>query len=250
VRTKRFNTLHTSACSLNSGAVDGGSQVASSTSGNCWIKSPSTLIDPRNFGAYEDVQRLSGVVTSTSGSCTVSVAGANFSSADTGKYIVITDAVSGAANGPTYYGAIQAGSSGTSAIVSPCPSFSTSQTQYVYYGHDDSTAWNNAIVYAGSLFNTGGISGQPQINGGGLSSGVYTASINLSKNVQLGNIDFVALGVTMGLSNTGVVSITGSYSGSLYVTADAAFLPLNACYTSSGAISGARIGWDRIRPSA
>jgi len=56
-------TLQTSACSLNSGAGDGGSQVASNTPNNCWILSKSKIWDVRNFGAYCNYNVFNGTGT-------------------------------------------------------------------------------------------------------------------------------------------------------------------------------------------
>jgi hypothetical protein len=215
-------------------------QTATTPGTGSYIFAGGAIIDPQQLGAYEDVQRLSTTVTTTASSCNVTVTGANFSSADTAKNIVITDAVSGAANGASYSGTIQSGSSGTALVVSsPCPTFTTAQTQYVYYGHDDSAAWNAAIGYAGTLVNSSVISGQPQINGGGKASGVFNAPVNLNQNVAVANFDLVALGTThLPISSTGVLEIGSTYTGNLYGMADAAFLPVNACYASGAGING------------
>lgn len=43
--------LSKSACSLNSGAGDGGGQLPSTTPNNCWLIGAHTFYDPRNWGA-------------------------------------------------------------------------------------------------------------------------------------------------------------------------------------------------------
>jgi hypothetical protein len=47
-------TLQNSACSLNSGAGDGGSQIASNTSGHCWLLNTQTEYDARVWGIKPD----------------------------------------------------------------------------------------------------------------------------------------------------------------------------------------------------
>lgn len=56
-------SLQNSACSLNSGAGDGGSQVASATPNKCWIMQQPTVWDVRNFGAYCDYNSGTGTGT-------------------------------------------------------------------------------------------------------------------------------------------------------------------------------------------
>jgi len=46
--------LQNSDCSLNSGAGDGGAQVASSTSGHCWLLTPQAPYNARTWGAKGD----------------------------------------------------------------------------------------------------------------------------------------------------------------------------------------------------
>jgi len=47
-------SLQTSACSLNSGSGDGGSQIPSNTSGNCWVLTPVKSYDVRTWGVKAD----------------------------------------------------------------------------------------------------------------------------------------------------------------------------------------------------
>lgn len=47
-------TLSTSACPLNAGAGDGGSQIPSNTAGNCWVLASGTTADVRIWGAKLD----------------------------------------------------------------------------------------------------------------------------------------------------------------------------------------------------
>ena len=115
------------------------------------------IIDPLALGAYENVKVLYGVVSNNS-TCTYNIPSPGIPASDAGKQIVITIANNGVASTPTYYGTIVSATPGSSATVvvssSPvaCPSFSgTTQSQTIYWGTDDSTAWNTAIAYAGSL---------------------------------------------------------------------------------------------------
>lgn len=55
--------LQTSACSLNGGAGDGGSQIPSNTAGKCWVLQKSTQWDVRNFGAYCNYSTQNGTGT-------------------------------------------------------------------------------------------------------------------------------------------------------------------------------------------
>lgn len=58
--------LQTSACSLNFGLGDGGSQIPSNTAGNCWNISPQTIANVLNWGASGS--SLSAHLTINSGS--------------------------------------------------------------------------------------------------------------------------------------------------------------------------------------
>ena len=174
----------------------------------------------------------------------------------------LSGAITGDTNSPTYasldngVGTITAVSNTTNTstvTLTSCTGLSASNvsgltntaTQYFYYGHDDSTSWNKAITYVGSLAGAGEISGYPQLNGGGRPSGVFGKPISFNANVSVLNASFVALGVTfLPLPNTGVVEWTapGYVSRGAYLTVDAAYLPVNAGYV---AVNGT-IWWDQI----
>lgn len=59
-------TLQTSACSLNGGLGDGGSQVASATSGNCWVLTAQQAYDPRQWGAVNSTAATTATVSGSS----------------------------------------------------------------------------------------------------------------------------------------------------------------------------------------
>lgn len=241
--------LITPASSPSSCTIDNGSCFAAATTGYYWHITPQTIWDVRWFGAYEDIQRINNTVTTVASNCAVSVAGASFVSADTnGKRIVITDAIASPANTPngaTYAGTIAGRTSSTNITVSPCPGFSTSQTQYVYYGHDDATAWNNAIAFMNTIAVNGtALGGQPVLSGAGDASGVFSASVVINTNLALENAEFVALGSTnFPLPNSGVLSIGGAFSYGQNVTVDGAWLPVNPIYSNANGT----IWWSNIR---
>lgn len=64
-------TLSTSACSLNAGAGDGGSQVPSNTSNNCWLLGAQSAYDVRQWGAVASTATTTGSITASSGALSV-----------------------------------------------------------------------------------------------------------------------------------------------------------------------------------
>lgn len=58
--------LSTAACSLGSGFGDGGSQLPSTTPGNCWILMPQTAYDVRTWGATGSGLTTTGTCSGTS----------------------------------------------------------------------------------------------------------------------------------------------------------------------------------------
>lgn len=58
-------TLQLSGCSLNGGLGDGGSQVASAISGNCWILTAQAVYDPRQWGAVNSTAATTGTASGT-----------------------------------------------------------------------------------------------------------------------------------------------------------------------------------------
>lgn len=245
-------TLSASACSLNLGAGDGGSQIPSVT-GGCWLIAPQTIWDPHWWGAYGDVQQITAAITTIAHNAVVTIPGASFGSVDSGKLITITDYVDPeTGNNPSYQGRIVAGS-GSTVTVSPAPGFSTTPSgtdctmtvcQVAYWGHDDAVPMNNAITYIQSLRVTTGGQQVPAsvtaFNGGGNVYGVCAAPITIAADTEPENLRLVALcSANMSLTSGGLMVMTGgpagsnsggSYTGSNYVRLDAGYLPVNALY--------------------
>jgi len=226
---------------------DGGSCFTAATTGYYWHITPQAVWDPRWWGAYGDVTVVrSGSIVTTTGSCAVTIPGGPGFDAtnhtDDGKYITITNGSNTGAIGASYQGTIASVQDATHITVSaPCPTFTDTPNpspppapifvQYAYYGHDDSVVWNNTIAYVKTLFARASASGQPSINGGGLSYGVVAAMVNNSGNVEIENVFFAALSAAnLPISTTGVFGVTGSYSALNHVTVDSAFLPVNTCF--------------------
>jgi len=64
-------SLSTSPCSLNAGAGDGGSQVASTTAGYCWILGSVTAYSVKQWGATGSSASTTGNITASSGALTI-----------------------------------------------------------------------------------------------------------------------------------------------------------------------------------
>lgn len=237
----------TGACSNE----DGGAQFPTTTPGTCWQIQPQTVWDVRLWGAQEDTLRVNTTVTTTATSCSVTVAGTTFTVADQGKYITITDAISGSPNGPSYAGTITAASSGPVITVSPCVGFSTNQAQYATWGHDTSAAWNAMISYVGNLGNMR-TPGKPQVSGGGLSAGLVSP-VFVNANLQPTNVQFVVLGsANFPLPASGALEIVtsttptglnGTLSAASYFNVDLSWLPVQGIY----ATANGSIWWDQGR---
>jgi len=58
-------SLQNSACSLNAGAGDGGSQIPSNTSGHCWVLTPQNSYDARIWGVVADYNGTTGTENTT-----------------------------------------------------------------------------------------------------------------------------------------------------------------------------------------
>lgn len=210
-------------------AIDAGSCIAGSAIGYYWHITAQTTWDPRWWGSYGDVTLVNSATTVTANSCNVTVTGANFVATDIGKFITLTDNQAPNANGPTYTSTIAAGTLSTALVVAaPCPNFSSSLFQIVYYGHADDAPINKAITYLGTLPTVAG--GQPVLNGGGLSYGVVANPVNVNTNIAFNNFDLTSLAVLP--FTQGVLSIGASYSTGLNDTMDCAFLP-NNCITGT-----------------
>jgi hypothetical protein len=242
--------LITPTSSPNSCTVDNGSCFASNTAGYYWHITPQTVYDVRWWGAYEDVQRVnSATVTTTANNAAVTIAGGSFVSADAnGKRIVITDGIASPANTPngsTYSGTIGSVTNATNISVSPAPAFTTNQTQYVYWGHDDAAAWNSAIAFMNTIaINGTALGGQPVLTGAGHASGVFSAPVIINTNLSLTNTELVALGSTnFPLSSSGVLEIGGAFSYGQNIIVDGAWLPVNPVYSNANGT----IWWSNVR---
>lgn len=215
--------------------VDAGSCFAAATSGYYWQITPQTVWDARWWGAYEDVNRINGMVN-ISATCAVNAVAGTFTSADIGKRIVITDAITSNPNGATYWSTISAVGNATNiTVAAPCPTFTTAQSQYIYYGHDDAAAWNNAAIYMTTIAPGGtALGGQPVLSGSGHASGVYSSSVNIFANMTLANAEFVALGAdNLPLATSGVINYGAAFFYAQNVIADGAWLPVNPCYSNA-----------------
>jgi hypothetical protein len=229
-------TLSKSACSLNSGAGDGGSQIPSTTPNNCWLIAAQKQYDIRNWGAHGDLKKiLLATTTITSGNCALTVAGQNFGSADVGKNISITQAIvanqtlgSSVVAGvfkSGYQGTILAASGTALTVSAPCPTYNSSITQDVFYGHLDDAYFNAASNFLDTFQQS--IGAQPILTGGGLS---YGAGGPLHANANSGyvNFEWVAM-VPSGFGpTTGLCSIEASFAYLENWRCDAGYLPVNA----------------------
>lgn len=209
---QRTYSLKTSACSPLAG--DGGAQIQSNTAGFCWVLAPQTIYDPRLWGAYGDMNTAvaTAVGACTGGTATVSgFPAGTFTSADAGKLVVITDYVGGgSANGQSYAGSIANAPSGTSITVSPCPTFTSSIGQHVFWGHDDADALNATIAFLGTLRSGDATAALPQLNGGGLNYGACSAPVNINAPLDMENIALSALSATnMPVTTAGLIETTG-----------------------------------------
>lgn len=250
---------------------DGGSCIASSTSGYFWQLTPQTVWDARWWGAYEDAADVLGPTTVNASSCNIVfglVGGqpfTSFTTADIGKLITVTDGVANGTNGASYIGTI-AGVTDPQhiAVSAPCPTFNSpqspnvTQNQHIAYGHDDAGAWNNASAFLSTIA-IGTTTGQPVLSGGGGASAFASAPINFVPNAKLENIDFIALGyanlgfscattnafctLAPGVSTNIGLNIIGAFSTGENVIVDANYLPINPCFTRSNGT----IYWEYLR---
>jgi len=143
--------------------------------------------------------------------------------------------------------------------------------QNVFYGHDDGAPAPNqatgpinaAIQYMGALITAPNLTGQPQLNGAGLSYGTtyqilvgpqHGATPPVANGFQIANFDFAALGsanlpitTLNGAGNqpigTGVMNINCSFCTGSHVHVDSSYLPVNACVASSNGT----IYWNDLR---
>lgn len=238
---------------------DGGS-CFNAQGGKYWHITPQTVYDARWWGAYADVQSAIGIVTVTSGSCSISTGFfESFASTDIGKLITITDGVSGGTNGASYIGTIAGFTDGQHITVSaPCPTFNSTQNQHIAYGHDDAAAWNKADAFMGTLV-AGGATGQPVLSAGGRSIGYASASVNITANAKYANIDFLALGfanlgftcattnafctLAQGISTNIGLNLGAAFSSVENIVSDANYLPINPCFT----LTNGTIRWNTLR---
>lgn len=99
----------------------------------------------KNYGALGDGKVVSGsAVSITSGSATLTIAGASFTSADVGKAIMVPAAAAGATNLTTTIAGYISGTQVTLAAAAGATVSAVIET--VAYGHDDGPAINAAII--------------------------------------------------------------------------------------------------------
>lgn len=137
-------TASTTACSLNGGNGDNGSQIKAAN-GGCFL---AATTDPLQFGASPGTWNFY-TVTTAAGSGTVTVGGANFAAGNIGNWITILGA---GPNEQRYIGQITGVTSGTQITVSPPPTLNMSAfSTIVYYGAPNSTPINAAIAASNRL---------------------------------------------------------------------------------------------------
>lgn len=230
--------------------VDNGSCFNAGTSGYFWHITPQTIWNAKWWGARQDVVKLLNTatnVTVTANSCAVQITSTQtgwggFTAAHIGQRIAFTFAVSGSANNPTYWSSIASVQSTTNVTVAaPCPTLTSNAAQVVYVGHDDTAAQTNqtlgpvnaAITYLGTLL-TQNDSGLPELDMGGLATGVYAAPINISQAITLRHASVVVLGAdNLAVRSSGAIEVNGFYSALRESTVDSAYMPVNGIYSNS-----------------
>jgi hypothetical protein len=153
-----FYTFSTSACSLNSGAGDGGSQVEA-RGGGCWLLSPSAGADPRAWGAQCGARADATAAYQAAVDYASTAAGSVFVTCPllvSGQAVQPTVAVVGNLTGPQAADATMVTGltqSGTSAqqiydwivCASPCGGFNVDAVRGVAIAPDGSTGLVNGL---------------------------------------------------------------------------------------------------------
>lgn len=228
--------LNFNASTIGSGFLTAGGKFLLVNNGTNWFvlsagpianivpTNTTTLLDPRNYGAYGDTVNLVNYATTiANNSCALTVTGASFSaSTDPGKAIVITNANPSllTASFSTTIASVQGPTQVTLSSCWPNTGL-VAVNEEIRYGHDDTTALNSTVAAAQNLQTLlpYTMTGQTQINGGGLAYGVSSLSFNV--NAELSNIALTGLTSTAGQC---VLDIGGESSTGSHVTVDASWL--------------------------
>lgn len=242
-----------SPCSLNGGDGDGGSQVYSADA-KCWLLQPQSTYDFRIWGAVADLKIINSAITTVNGSPNVTVAGGAFTAADVGKYVVLTGSQQGtkvngapvvtSTNFATFNSSIRSVTDATHIVLAGnVPWTLTGIGNYVYYGTiDNAPEINECIAFVGTLATAPG-NPFPTCDGGGGQYGVASPVKINANDIKVQRALFAALtpsGFPFGTD--GVLEFTGNafIFDAENLTADAAYLPISACFANVNGTSRAR----------
>jgi hypothetical protein len=178
-----FYVASTATCAAQGLTNDGGFCVNSSVSGSWLLAGQRWSLNPAIFGAIPNTVELFATVTSIAGNACVTIAGANFASADVGKLIRI-EAIG--ANERWFNGAITSVTDATHVCLSAnaTQGVTAYAGQHVIYGSDLAANMQAAFTVAAGTGRGAYVSAGHYLVGSALICPIPATSISYSNNFQ------------------------------------------------------------------